>query len=385
MDSRDLLETELASRKVPRYRAVSAALRKQVAEGKLAAGAKLPALHELADHFKVSTHTVRCAIRLLEREGCLRRVPDVGSFVQAQAASTNRSTVVALVTIDIGGAFELGIARGIERACRERGWELLIYDSRGEAQAEEESLRRLHENNGARGIIVVPTGSHDNIESLFKLKLAGTPMVLLDRGIAGLKVDLVESAHEMGGYLATRYLLDRGHPQVFMLTEPVGVASIQARINGYERALREAGLEARQDWKLWVDPEISIQGVREDRRWFGGYQAAIAALKTLKPPLAFFTLNDYIAWGLCRACTEMGLIVPNDVSIVCFDDSDITRAMNPPLTVIAQPAEELGKKAVELLGRRFKSPGTEIAPENVSVDVQLIERESVATLARAGP
>jgi LacI family transcriptional regulator len=369
-------------RKAPRYRAVAEALRRQVDEGLLAAGVKLPALHELADQFKVSTHTVRCAIRVLEQEGCTYRVPAVGAFVRpGGAVASARQTVVALVTYDIGGAFELGIARGIEQACRDRGWELQIYDSRSDPQAEMQSLERLHQaSSGFRGAIILPAGREESIESLFKLKLAGVPIVLLDRAIIGLRVDLVESEHEKGAYLATRHLLDRGHSHVYMLTEPPVVSSIVSRIRGYERAHRERGINPKQEWMVSVDLEMSVRGVREDHRWFGGYHAALPALRNLRPPIAFFAMNDYIAWGLCKACQELGLRVPQDVSVVCFDDCDITRAMTPPLTVVAQRTGTLGQKAVEMLERRVQAAGQDVAPQRVRVDVELIERQSVATL-----
>jgi len=380
-DQQLLVPRDNGSRRPPRYRAVAEALRRQVQDGHLAAGVKLPALHELADQFKVSTHTVRCAIRILEREGCAYRVPAVGAFVRPHGtAPSSKQTVVALVTYDIGGAFELGIARGIERACQDRGWELQIYDSRSDPKAEVRSLERLERNGVARGAIILPTGNDENIEALFKLKLGGTPIVLLDRSIPGLKVDTIESEHEKGAYQATQYLLDRGHERVYMLTEPPAVSSIAARIRGYELALRDHGISPGPQWRVEVDPEMSARGIKEDHRWLGGHEAALQALKTLKPPIAFFTLNDYIGWGLYKACRESGLRVPQDVSVVCFDYSDITRAMTPPLTVVAQRTNELGQKAVELLDRRLLAENETITPERVRVDVDLIERQYVATL-----
>lgn len=372
------------ARRAPRYRTVAEALRRQVDDGLLAAGVKLPALQELAEQFKVSTHTVRCAIRVLEQEGCTYRVPAVGAFVRPGGGlSSAKQTVVALITFDIGGAFELGIARGIEQACRDRGWELQIYDSRSDPQAEVRSVQRLcQKNSGVRGAIILPAGREENMESLFKLKLTGVPIVLLDRAITGLRVDLVESDHEKGAYLATRHFLDRGHSHVYMVTEPPVVSSIVSRIRGYEKAHRELSIEPKAEWMIWVDLEMSARGVREEHRWFGGYHAVLPVLRDLKPPAAFFAMNDYIAWGLCKACQEVGLRVPQDVSVICFDDSDITRAMTPPLTVVAQRAGDLGQKSVEMLERRVQAAGADVKPELVRVDVELIERQSVAMLSK---
>lgn len=369
----------------PRYRAVTDALRLEMDEGRLAPGVRLPTLHQLADRYSVSTHTVRCAIRLLEREGRIYHVPAVGSFVGRDPRGTHtvrQQTTVVLITLDIGGSLEMGFARGIEQACQQRGWALQVLDSRMDIEIEDRNLARLPDLH-VQGAIIVPTGSHDNIESLFRLKLAGFPMVLLDRTIPGLKVDIVESDHEGGAWLATKYLLDLGHQPVRMLTEwPRGTSSIQGRINGYERALREHGINPDPDWLIYIDPDISARGVKQDRYWLGPYEAVLPVLKQLKTPLAFFALNDYLCWGLYQACRELNLSIPDDVSVVAFDNSAITRAMIPAATTIAQRCQEIGERAVELLARRLQPERAGDPAEHVVLDVDLIEGGS-ATPPRA--
>lgn len=386
MAERDEVEAQAGrkARATSRYRMVTEALRREVAEGQLPAGVRLPPLHEMAERFNVSTHTVRSAIRLLEREGCLYTVPAVGAFVSPTTSGSptvRQQTTIGLITLDIGGAFEMTIARGVERTCQRLGWGVQIYDSQGDIKTEERNLLRLAGGaTGLDGAIILPTGSHDNIEPLFRLKLSGLPIVLIDRAIAGLKVDLVESDHEKGAYLAARHLIGKGHRRVLLLSEPPGATSIADRIRGYQRAMGEHGLPVLQNWHIWVDHEASARGVREDRRWLGGFEAARPVLGKLQMPVAVFAINDYIAWGLTKACQEAGLRVPDDVSIVCFDDSDITRALSPPLTVIAQRAYEVGEKAVETLEQRLNARNAGVPPQRILIDVDLIQRESVATL-----
>jgi LacI family transcriptional regulator len=356
-----------------------AELRQRMVDGRLTAGVKLPALRKLADELRVSTNTIRLAIHVLEREGCLYSVPAVGAFVSPNYASrspTNQITM-ALVTLDIGGAFEMGIARGIEQGCQERGWGLQIYDSRLDLHLEARNLARLT-HSGSRGAIILTTGVHHNIEALFKMKLASYPFVLLDRGIPGLKVDLVESDHEKGAYLATQHLLEHGHRRVLMVTEPPLATSVAARIQGYERALIDAGLEPRREWKIFADGRLSTRGTLEGRRWLGGYEAVLPTLKTIDPPVAVFAHNAFTAWGVFEACRELGLRIPDDVSIVGFDDSDIARAMTPPLTIVAQRVHEIGLKAVGMLERRLQTGSNDGDPEHVLVDVDLVKRQSVS-------
>jgi GntR family transcriptional regulator, arabinose operon transcriptional repressor len=366
----------------PRYHAVTEALRREMAEGRLAAGVKLPALRELAEQYQVSTNTIRQAIRVLEREGCLYHVRDVGAFVHPSFPGKIGARIsVALATINIGGALEMAIARGIEQACQQRGWELLIYDARLNPALEASNLGRL-ENSGTRGAIVMPISDHANLETLVKLKLAGYAMVLVDRGVPGLKVDLVESDHEKAGYLATEHLLCNGHDQVFMLTWPPLATSIAARIRGFERAMLKRGREPTRGNMIWIDPQMSARGVQESKPWLEGYQAVLPALRQHRGPMAIFALNDYVGWGVFEACRELGLRIPQDVSVICVDDSDITRALTPPMTVVAQRPDEIGRRAVELLERRLRAPGEHHEPAHEIVDVDLIRRQSVRCLTQ---
>jgi GntR family transcriptional regulator of arabinose operon len=367
--------------KPPRYRDVMKALQQQLSDGTLSAGVKLPALHELARQFQVSANTVRNAIRVLEEDGCLYHVPGIGAFVHPSNGDRSATAVtVALATIDIGGAFEMGIAQGVEQACQERGWALQVYDARADAQLESRNLSRLTET-ATRGAIIVPISNTVNLEMLVRLKLAGYPMVLVDRGVPGLNVDLVESDHEKGAFVATQYLLQHGHRRVLMVTDPPSVTSVAQRINGFERALLEYGLERRRGSTILVSPEAAVRGVKERRRYLGPYEAVLPVLKSVERPVAIFAHNDYSAWGVFEACRELGLCVPQDVSIICFDDTDITRATSPRITTIAQRPWDLGRTAVELLERRLQPEHAGAECRHVLVDVDLIERESVSTIA----
>ncbi len=365
--------------KAPRYRAVTEALRRQLTDGSLAAGVKLPALRDLADQFKVSTNTVRNAIRVLEHEGSLYHVPDVGAFVRPTYPSRTATdqVTIALATIDIGGAFEMAIARGIEQGCQHRGWGLQIYDAQIDAERELRNLSRLAES-GTRGAIILPISDHANLEALVKLKLANYPMVLVDRSVPGLKVDLVESDHEKGAYQATEHLLKHGHKRIVMVTDHPTAMSVSARIRGFDRALLDYGIEPTRDTKVWIDGEQGVRGIREGRRWFGGFDAVMPVLKNLNGPIAIFAHNDYSVWGVFEACRELHLRVPDQVSIVGFDDSDITRATTPPITTIAQRPMDIGRTALELLERRLQPGGNDVEPQHILIDIELIKRKSVA-------
>ena len=366
--------------KRPLYRAVSDALRQRLVDGNLAAGSRLPALRELASEFSVSTITVRQALQTLEQEGRLHCIPGVGVFVRPTIPlrkATDQITI-AFATIEIEVNFTAEIARSIEEACQARGWGMQLFNAQGDPHIEARNLSRVVKS-GASGAIILPTSHPENLEALVQLKLNGFPFVLVDQAIAGLKVDVAESDHEGGAYLAAEHLLRHGHRRVYMVTQAPVLPSVAARIRGYEKALIDHGIEPLREWKLWMDEEVTTRGGCERKRWLGGCHAVLPLLKRRQFPVAVFAHNAYSGWGVFEACRELGLNVPRDVSIVCFDDGEFTRALTPPMTAIAQRTSELGRAAVELLERRLSTDNAG-EPQLVRLPVDLIAGGSVASL-----
>jgi LacI family transcriptional regulator len=208
------------------------------------------------------------------------------------------------------------------------------------------------------------------------------PMVFLDMTAPGLRADLVASDHEAGAYLATRYLLDRGHRRILLLTHPPVSSSVAARIAGYDRALLLSGIQSPPEWKAWIDLGIHLAGYHEGRMWWGGCQAILPLLRSVERPLAVLAVDSYTGWGVYEACRELGLRIPEDVSVMAFDDVDITRALSPPMTVISQRTDEIARVGLELLDARIQAkppalPGRRDLRQ-VLMDMDLIERGSVA-------
>jgi DNA-binding LacI/PurR family transcriptional regulator len=369
-----------SGRKNALYRSLTESLRQQLADGAMEAGGRIPPLRELAGKFNVSTTTVRQALRALEQEGQLHCIPGVGTFVRPvlpQRAATQQVTVT-FATIEIEAAFTNEIAHGIEEACQERGYSMQLLNAQGDPQIEARNLARLSKSHSS-GAIILPVSAEANFEAMVQLKLSGFPLVVVDRVIPGLRVDYVGSDHEKGARLATEYLLDHGHRRVFVLSQQPGVmSSVAARVRGYEEALVSRGIEPLREWKIWIDDKVIMEGFRQRKRWLGGREAALPVLEKIAPPVAIFAHNAYSAWGVFEACRDLGLNIPRDVSIVGFDDAEFTRALDPPLTAIAQRSREIGRIALNLLERRLTTAGT-TEPQQVKVDVDLVERQSVAS------
>jgi DNA-binding LacI/PurR family transcriptional regulator len=364
------------------HRSVSEKLLQQLKLGQLAGGAKLPTLKDLAGEMAVSTMTVRRALRTLEREGHIYNIAGVGAFVRPPPPNQTGLRQIAIVGSDLTGAFQMAVARGAQRACQQTGRVVQLLDAHWDMALESANIRRLPDL-GVQGALVLPPFSDPrSSEALQSLVATGFPMVAMDMAAPGIKLDLVASDHEAGAHLGASHLISQGYHRVVMLTHPPIHSSVAARISGYERALRTAGIEPLPEWKAFIDLKVHEAGYREGRKWWGGCRAILPLLHRLLPPLAILAIDAYAAWGVYEACRELRLRIPEDVSVMAFDDIEITHVVTPPMTIIAQRTDVIGREAVALLERKMKAQSTprEGCTEltQILIDVDLIERRSVA-------
>lgn len=370
------------------HRSISDLLRQRLRSGQLGAGMKLPTVRRLADEYKVSTMTIRRALSTLEEEGRVHRIPGVGMFAgERQTSNSSRQTVVAFLAGDLSSPFQVGIARGAARAAQQRGWSIQMLDAQFDAELEAGNIRRLPDF-GVTGLLVLPPfSSPDTVETITRVSQEDIAVVLMDQTCPGLSADLVCSDHEGGAYRATRYLLQRGHSRVILLTHAHNSWSVAARGRGFERALREADMEPSPDQLALIEQSEQDKGYREQRKWYGSQVAILPHLQKVTMPVGVLAIDAYAAWGVYEACEACGLRIPEDVSVIGFDDSEIAHAMKPPTTIISQRTEEIGKTAVELLEERLgssqqqKSAGRRFS--QVLLDVDLIERGSVSIQGRS--
>lgn len=369
------------------YESVLDQLRKRVTDGRTPDGEKLPTLKTLAEELDVSTMTVRKAIRTLEDEGHVRHISGVGTFVrQDPRLPPVTQRFIAFVGACIGSTFQMGIAHGVQRAGQRHRWAVQLLDAHLDSEIEGDNIENLPASGVKGAIVLPPLADPRTVRILFEVQAKRFPIVLVDQEISGLKADLVASDHEAGGYQAANHLLSRGHRQIVMLTHPTSSSSVAARVAGYQRALTGAGVPPKPEWLAWIDPATHAAGYREGRRWLGGYQAILPVLRQIQPPVAVIGIDAYVGWGVYEACRELNLRIPEDVSVIAFDDSEVTHALRPSMTIISQRMDEIGRTAIRLLERRIEAmQTTESVPtefRHVFVDVDLVERESVARIAQ---
>lgn len=361
------------------YQTVLGELRSRMARGVFTGGSKLPGLKKIAAEFDVSIMTVRRALSVLEQEGHIQRMAGVGVF--ARPGRQTEQGGLAFVSTFLNSSFQTGIANGTRRAGQQLGRPVSILDGHFDVELEMKNVSRLP-NSGIVGAVVLPPFRHPKaVKALQDLYRDGFPMVVVDMALPGVHTDFVTSDHETAAYDATAYLLSRRNAPAVFLTHPPVASSVLSRIQGYERALRDSDHGSWPEHKVWIDAEQQATGFDEDRRWWGGYTAVMPVLRDHPGPLSVLATDSYAGWGVYEACRELGLRIPEDVSVISFDDTEFTRTLQPPMTVVRQSLEEIGQTAVELLMRRLGSQPSQAdfikTFNHVVIGVRMIERSSV--------
>jgi len=290
-------------------------------------------------------------------------IADLGYVPNAVARHlrSKRSKTMALILTDISNPFFTRVARGVEDVAGERGFGVLFCNT-DESEKEELTYVAMLLERQIDGVMLVPATSTPR--SLRLLRDRHVPVVVLDRRVDAPNVDVVRSDSESGAHLLVRHLIELGHRRIAALVGPREVSTSIDRVAGYRRALAEAGLR--------TEPEL----IR-----YGGYQEAAGAamarqvLELRRAPSAVFAGNNFIAAGILMTLRTAGVRVPDDMSVVAFDDLPSAWLSDPFLTTAVQPAYELGRRAAELLLDRLEGDA-EQPGRSVVLPVEILVRRS---------
>ena len=294
-----------------------------------------------------------------------RAIADLGYVPNAVARHlrSKRTKTIALVLSDITNPFFTTLARGVEDVAGPRGFGVMFCNTDESASEELDYLGMLIQRQ-VDGVLLVPAGS--SAKPLGLLQGHGVPVVVIDRRVESRDVDQVRTDSVDGAYRLTHHLIGLGHRRIGLLTGRRDISTSVDRAAGYERALAEAGLA--------LDPELERYG---QFSLAAGYEMATELLTLTQRPTALFCANEFIAFGALRALRELSLRVPDDLSLVCFDDLPEEWLVDPFLTVVDQPAYDMGRRAAELLLGRLD--GTRPAGgEQVILPGEFVERRSTA-------
>jgi LacI family transcriptional regulator len=279
----------------------------------------------------------------------------------ARSLRSKRTRTLALVLSDITNPFFTTVARGVEDVANEQGFNVILCNT---DESEEKQCRYLITLLQKRvdGVLLVPAGS--TAGPVTWVQDRGVPVVVIDRRVPAASVDVVRGDSEGGAYCLVKLLIELGHKRIAVLSGPERVSTAADRVAGYWRAMAEAG--------LCCDSDL----IRHDAfSQASGYRMAQQMLQLSPPPTALFAANNFIAIGAYRALRDAGLRVPEDISLVAFDDLPASLVMEPFLTVAGQPAYEMGCQATELLLARLAGEGP-AEPQEVVLPTELIVRRS---------
>jgi LacI family transcriptional regulator len=278
----------------------------------------------------------------------------------ARSLRRRRTHNLGMILPDISYPFLAEVARGVEDAGFELGYNVILCDSDGDLEMEANTIELLQEKK-VDGIVFVAAGeSSSHVQALV---VQGMPVVVCDRELPGIEVDTVIADNVGSGRQATETLIGLGHRRLGCIAGPQELGISHKRVEGYRQAVEQHGLPLREE---------SI--VRGDFRCQGGYEAMRELLALDEPPTAVFACNDLMAMGAICAASQKRLRIPQDVAIVGCDDIALASFTNPSLTTVAQPKHEMGAAAVEMLVERIKDKSK--PPTRRLLPTELVIRDS---------
>ncbi|GAA2111137.1 LacI family DNA-binding transcriptional regulator [Microlunatus panaciterrae] len=264
--------------------------------------------------------------------------------------------VWALIITDINNPFFTALARGVEDVAQESGFSVLLCNSDEDIDKEARYLG-VAEQERAAGVILSPRATTSDVS---RLLASNIPLVAVDRGL-GVSVDTVRADSVQGAVAATEQLLRRGWQRPACITGPADAETAEERHLGYQSVVRRLGLD-----------EI-VQHVRFQAE--GGQQAVQALFDAAAPPDSLFVANSMLALGALAELKRRRLRVGRDIGLVTFDDAPWASLIHPTITVVAQPAYDIGAEAARILVQRIRKEGP-TEPQQVLFGTELIVRQS---------
>ncbi|MQA13408.1 MAG: substrate-binding domain-containing protein [Pseudonocardiaceae bacterium] len=318
-------------------------------------------IHDVAARAGVSTATVSRALNgkstvdpeLAARVAAAADELDYRPNAVARSLRLQATTVWALIISDIENPFFTAVARGVEDVAQAAGHSVVLCNS-DEDPAKEARYLQVAVAERVAGVVLSPTAASTDIAPLAE---HGIPVVAIDRPLP--EIDAVLVGSRQGAADATAHLLAAGYDRVACVTGPRRVSTAEDRLAGYGDALHAAGRR------------VSSRLVRHaDFKVPGGRRAVEQLLGAARPPDALFVANSLMAIGALQSLAARGLTAGRDVGMVAFDDAPWTQLVNPPISVVAQPAYAIGETAGRLLTDRGDESRT------VTLDAELIVRGS---------
>ena len=282
--------------------------------------------------------------------------------VKARSLAGGRSQMLGLLLYDFESSYQVEIVRGIDAEVSALNYDLMLYTTHHRRQKESTLVAKLTQGLVDGLLIVLPSNLEAYLEDLDGRNF---PYVLIDHAGAGISSNTVKATNWQGSFEAVTYLADLGHQRIGFVQGVMTVDSAQERLAGYKAALAEHGLA--------MDTTLIQPG---DFDWQSGYEATHSFLAMSHPPTAVIASSDVCAFGVMEGFLEKGLRVPEDVSVIGFDDIPEATTVRPSLTTVRQDLRQMGRIATRMLVDCIDNP--DHTTQQIELPMELIIRESTA-------
>lgn len=326
--------------KVPKYVQISEHFKALIQSEYIVLGDKLLSESEIVEKFKVSRHTVRQALMQLEKDGFIYKEQGRGAFCCYKKKKDGNKNIAVLTTYISNYIFP-PIISGIEEVLSSAGYTLSLFNTNNEKQKEGEYLNKII-GSDIDGLIVEPTMSaleNINLPLYKELEKRKLPFIMINAKYDEINPAYVIMDDVEGGYALTKYLIQMGHRDIAGIFKYDDLQGVN-RHEGYIKALSEFGIDSKSEY-------IGKYVTGEEE--FLPYEFASNLLRRNSKPTAIVCYNDQIAFYVVQAVRDVGLKVPEDISIVGYDDSDIATATEVKLTTVRHPKAEMGKRVARFL------------------------------------
>jgi LacI family transcriptional regulator len=281
--------------------------------------------------------------------------------LQARSLAGGHSRIIGLLVPNLDNSYVATIMSGVDQALVRADYELMLYTTHRRAGKESLYVKTIANGLTEGLLLIAPMVQATYLEALREQNF---PYVLIDQADNTENSSVVESTNWQGAYEATRYLVQLGHTRIAFITGAAAVRSAGDRLQGYRAAFADCNIP--------LKAELIVEG---DFQQHSGYDATKRLLETVKPrPTAIFASNDLMAFGAMDAIREFGLRIPEDISIVGFDDIPQASLVFPKLTTVRQPLDQMGRVAVRMLLEQIEDRSH--PPQRVTLQTELIIRDS---------
>ncbi len=278
--------------------------------------------------YRISSHTSE---RVLEAARAFNYSPNK----IARGLKLTKTDTIGLIVPDIANPFFASIAKSIEIESRKFGYSIILCDSLDDNETEKELLQLLWDRK-VDGVIISPVGI--SAEHIYAFAEKGIPVVVIDRFFPGQTLPYITTDNHMGSFQAIEYLIGMGHRKIACIQGIQGISVNEERVRGYVDALKK--------YHIGIDESLILG---EDFGVMNGYLQTQKLLARVDPPTAVLVLSNLSSLGVMQALSEAGLNIPEDISMITFDEQPYSAFLATPMTTIDQPKDEIGRLSVDVL------------------------------------